>query len=150
MGAGCVPATGAGSDDMPRPEQAKDTKMAKAHKGKHGGEVKDGRAAGGAFAPGNDLAKGNGERISAGKQLRNAMRDQLGEQRIRDLTEAVYEIAMSSVAEPKDRLKAVDLLLGYTIGKPNGASAMEIQQDDKKNLTVRFVQVDQDGNDHEL
>ncbi len=135
---------------MPRPEQAKNTKMAKAHKGKHGGEVKDGRAAGGAFAEGNKLAKGNGERTSKGMQLRNAMRDQLGEQRIRDLTEAVYEIAMSSVAEPKDRLKAVDLLLGYTIGKPNGASAMEIQQDDKKNLTVRFVQVDQDGNDHEL
>lgn len=135
---------------MGRAEQKKDTAMAKAHKGKHGGEVKDGRAAGGAFAPGNQIAKGQGERISKGMQLRNAMRDQLGEDKIRTLTDAVYEIAMSSVAEPKDRLKAVDLLLGYTIGKPNGASGLEIQQDDNKNLTVRFVQVNQDGEEHEL
>jgi len=94
---------------MPRPEQRGKTKRAKAHTGKHGGEIVDGqRCEGGAFAPGNSLAKGQGERISKGMQLRNALRDQVGEKRVRKLVDDLYEIATGTHQDEGPHLRDQD------------------------------------------
>lgn len=136
---------------MGRPEQHGKTEHGKKLQGKKKtGEVVNGRYEGGAFAKGNQIAKGNGERISKGMQLRNALRDQLGEDKVRELTDELYLMAMDKLSEPKDRLKAIDTLLGYAIGKPSGASALEVTSDDKGIHTVRFLTVSKDADGNEI
>ena len=148
---GSVRATGAGSDEMGRPEQHGKTEHGKKLQGKKKtGEVVNGRYEGGAFAENNQLAKGQGKRISTGMRLRNALRDQLGEDKVRKLTDELYAIAMSSELEAKDRLKAIDTLFGYAIGKPSGASALEVTSDDKGIHTVRFLTVSKDADGNEI
>ena len=137
---------------MGRPEQHGKTEKGKKLQGtKNKGEVVEGRHKAGGFAEGNSHGKGMGERKSKGMLLRNALRDQLGEDKIRKLTDAVYEIAMGSEQETKDRLKAVDLLLGYAVGKANTTSALEVSNDGQGATTVRFVTVDErTGDEQEL
>lgn len=135
---------------MPRPEQKKTNKRAEAHDGKHGGEIVEGRHKGGAFAKGNSIATTHGDRVSAGMRLRNALRDQLGEDKVRQLTDELFNISMSSEQDPKDRLKAIDLLLGYAMGKPTGGAALEVTNDTEGNQTVRFLVVGENGDEREV
>jgi len=134
---------------MPRPEQRGKTKRAEAHTGKHGGEIVDGqRCEGGAFAPGNSLAKGQGERISKGMQLRNALRDQVGEKRVRKLVDDLYEIATGTHQETKDRISAIKTLLEYSVGKPAQEVAVAAESDGQGNTRIMFVV--KDGDDGEV
>lgn len=123
------------------------------HKGKHGGEIlPDGqRRRGGAFAPGNQLAKGNGKAKSMGRQLRNAFREQLGVEKIRNLADEAYELAMSPALEPRERLAAIKLLLEYSVGKPAQEVAVASETDSEGNTRIMFVVKDgDDGKVQEL
>ena len=136
---------------MGRPEQHNKTDHGKKLKGKKAtGEVVDGRHEGGAFAKGNQLAKGQGDRISAGMRLRNALRDQLGEDKVRKLTDELYDLATTSTVEVKDRISAIKTLFDYSIGKPSGTSALEVTSDDKGIHTVRFLTVSKDDDGNEI
>lgn len=123
------------------------------HKGKHGGEIMpDGqRRAGGAFAPGNQLAKGKGRSISLGMRMRSAFRNQIGEEKVRKLADEAYALAMSPALEPKERLAAIKLLLEYSVGKPAQEVAVASETDSEGNTRIMFVVKDgDDGKVQEL
>ena len=131
---------------MGRPEQHGKTKMAKAHKGKHGGEIVDGqRREGGAFAPGNSLAKGQGKRISAAMRMRNAFRDHVGEEKIREIADELWAMAMTRSLDPKERAAIFKLILEYTIGKPSQDLAVAAESDGQGNTRIMFVVKDGDN-----
>ena len=130
---------------MARPEQHGDKERSCFHEGKHGGELRpDGQKhESGAFAKGNTIAKS--DRNTIGKTLHKAFREQVGEERIRQLADQLMEIATSEHVEIKDRISAAKLIFDKAFPAESSTMTAGMEQTADGSTRIVFQVKGEDG-----
>lgn len=95
------------------------------------------------FAKGNDLSAKGGAK-SLGREMHHAFRERIGVKGILKIADEAMSIAMMPGLDPKERLKAMELVLKYAIPAAQLQSA-ELTEKPDGTRSVKFVVVNADG-----